>query len=242
MKKTLFLLLLLFTLPILSTSFADVESDEIKEFENWATHHGINLVGVDKNAHHLYYSGFDSKTDSVDWKTIPGVLSVADSLYKIPDNVIQVMSGKTIYFSTEQGRSYTVLGSFPDYGILVGLDRGIIIEQNIRPYVAIHEIGHIVDFHGIRGMYDDSQNHFTHTSALRDSIFKVDVAYHPNLSNPPSGHVSVYSTVNDAENFAESFAYFVEKPEHFRAQILTDPELIEEYEFLRDEIFNNFEY
>ncbi len=242
MKKRFFLFTIFLLVPI-STSFADdFESDEFQEFENWAKLHGINLVGVNKNSYDLYYSGFDKTTDYVDWKQVPGVLNVADSLYKIPDNVIQVMNGKTIYFSTENGRSYTVLGSFPEYDILVGLDRGIIIEQNISSYTIIHELGHIVDYHGIKGMYDDPQNYFSNSLELRDSIFAVEVDYQPGLSSAPGGHVSVYSTANDAENFAENFAHYVERPEQFREQVLQDSELVEEYEFIRDEIFNGLEY
>ena len=241
MKKKFFLFALLLV-PI-SSSFADnFESDEITEFENWANNHGINLVGVNKNSYDLYYTGYDETTDYVNWKEVPGVLNVADSLYKIPDNVIAVMNGKTIYFSTEHGRSYSVLGSFPEYDILVGLDRGIIIEQNISSYTIIHELGHIVDYHGIKGMYDDPQNHFSSSLELRDSIFAVEIDYQPGQSSTPSGFVSVYSTANDAENFAENFAHYVERPEQFKEQLLDDPQLIEEYEFLKSKIFDNFEY
>lgn len=68
--------MLVLFLPIISTSFAD-DSDEIKEFENWANDHGINLVGVSKSSYDLYYDGYDSKTDYVDWKKVPGVINVA---------------------------------------------------------------------------------------------------------------------------------------------------------------------
>jgi len=241
LNKTPYLFaILLFSLPIISTSFAD--DSEIKEFEDWANEHGINLVGVSKNSYDLYYDGYDSEIDYVDWKKVPGVINVAESLYKIPDNVIQVMDGKTIYFSTEYGRSYSVLGSFPQYDILVGLDRGIIIEQNINSYTVIHEIGHIVDYHGIKGIYDDPHSYFSNTAKLRDSIFEVHVDYQTGLSEPPIGHVSVYSTANDAENFAENFAHYVERPDEFRQSIYDDPQLIEEYEFMRDKIFDGLEY
>ena len=242
MKKPLLLFVLVLALPISSVGFSDNQSDKLSEFEDWAKNHGINLVGVSKNSYDLYYDGYDSEIDYVDWKKVPGVINVAESLYKIPDNVIQVMDGKTIYFSTEYGRSYSVLGSFPQYDILVGLDRGIIIEQNINSYTVIHEIGHIVDYHGIKGMYDDPHNYFSNTAELRDSIFEVHVDYQTGLSAPPLGYLSVYSTANDAENFAENFAHYVERPEEFRQSIYDDPQLIEEYEFMRDKIFDDLEY
>jgi len=241
-KKPFFIIIAFFAL-IPATSFAEDEPyDEFSEFETWADSHGISLVGVSKNSIDLYYDGYDDTVDYVNWKIVPGVLNVAESLYKIPDGVISVMDGKTIYFSTEYGRSYTVLGSFPDYDILVGLNRGIIIEQNISSYTVIHEIGHIVDYHGIKGMYNDSQNNFSDSLELRNSIFAVEIDYQINSSELPLGYVSVYSTANDAENFAENFAHYVERPEVFREMINDDQNLISNYDFIKNEIFQNLEY
>jgi len=170
------------------------------------------------------------------------VLGVADALYKVPENVIQVMDGKTIYFSTEYGRSYTVLDSFPEYDILEGLQRGIIIERNFNPHTVIHELGHIVDYHGIQGFYNDDKHIFQDSLAKRKLVFNVTQDYTPNASVPPKGYISVYSTANDAENFAENFAYYVLYPQEFRKGILVDSMLTEEYEFLRDEIFLGLEF
>ena len=228
-------------MPMIAISAASGDQEKIKDFEDWADSHGISLVGVNKNSIDLYYLGFDKKTDIVDWKAIPGVLIAADALYKIPENVIQVMDGKTIYFSTEYGRSYTVLGTFPEYDILVGLDRGIILERNYNPHTVIHELGHIVDYHGIKGMYNDEQNIFYDSLDERNIIFKTP----EDESNPYTilkGYVSKYSTVNDAENFAENFAHYVIYPDEFREKINSDILLFEEYEFLRDKIFTNLEY
>lgn len=243
MKKTLlFLLLLLFTFPF-SITFADTaESDEIKVFETWAKNHGISLVGVNKNSYDLYYTGFNATTDSVDWKEIPNVLVAADALYNIPRNVIEVMDGKTIYFSTESGRSYTVLDSFPDYAILVGLNRGIILEQNINPHTVIHEIGHIVDYHGIKGIYNDEQNIFSNSLDERNIIFNVPEEDQSYAKTIQKGYISTYSSVNDAENFAENFAHYVIHPNEYRQRISNDVLLIDEYEFLKEQIFDNLEY
>lgn len=217
------------------------ETDEIDQFENWADSHGISIVGVNKNSNDLYYTGYDESTDSVNWREIPGVLIAADALYKVPENVLQVMDGKTIYFSTEYGRSYTVLGSFPDYDILVGLERGIILERNYNSHTVIHEIGHIVDYHGIQGIYNDEQNIFDNSLNDRNFIFNGMDEYSSD-SIVSSGYISSYSAVNDAENFAENFAHYVIYPNEFREKIVVDPLLIEEYEFMRDVIFSGFEY
>jgi len=229
--------LALFLIPLLAP-FPIINADsEFDEFQNWADSHGIKLVGVNKNSIQLYYDGFNPKTDTVDWREIPKVLIVADALYKVPENVIQVMDGKTIYFSTEFGRSYTILGSFPDYGILDGLDRGIILERNYNQYTVIHELGHIVDYHGIQGFYNDENHLFEKSSEFRDSIFKVTVEYQPNTSIIPSGYISVYSTANDAENFAENFAHYILYQDKFQEKIIKDYLLEDEYRFLHDQIF-----
>ncbi len=227
-------------LPILSSADS-FEVNEIDQFENWANEHGISIVGVNKNSYDLYYTGYDESTDSVNWKEIPGVLIAANSLYTVPENVLQVMYGKTIYFSTEYGRSYTVLDSFPDHDILVGLNRGIILEQNINSHTVIHELGHIVDYHGIQGIYNDEQNIFDDFLDDRNLIFNGIDEYSSD-SVVSSGYVSSYSAVNDAENFAENFAHYVIYSNEFLEKIDTDPLLIEEYEFMRDVIFSGFEF
>jgi len=234
-------LLSVILLPVFTVSADSFEVNEIEQFENWANEHGITIVGVNKNSNDLYYTGYNESTDSVNWKEISGVLIAADVLYTVPENVLQVMDGKTIYFSTEYGRSYTVLDSFPDHDILVGLNRGIILEQNINSHTVIHELGHIVDYHGIQGIYNDEQNIFDNFLDDRNLIFNGMDEYSSD-SVVSFGYVSSYSAVNDAENFAENFAHYVQKSEKFRQSILDDPQLIEEYEFMRDKIFHGLEY
>ena len=165
---TLFTIILL---PIAGTADS-YESNEIEEFENWASDNGITIVGVNKDQHHLYNYGYDPKTDHVNWKEIPRVLVAADALYKVPKNVIKVMDGKTIYFSTEHGRSYTVFGKpMPaDSTFLKEVDRGLILEQNINPLNVLHELGHIVDYHGIQGRFYDKQHIFDHLREDRISF------------------------------------------------------------------------
>ena len=225
-------------------SFSIYESNEIEEFENWARDNGITIVGVNKDQHHLYNYGYDPKTDHVNWKEIPRVLVAADALYKVPKNVIKVMDGKTIYFSTEQGVSYTVFGNPKpaDSTVLKGVDRGFILEQNINQKNVLHELGHIVDYHGIQGSYGDKQHIFDNVLEERISIFKVTQKYQPNTGALSAGYISGYSAKSDLENFAENFAYYIVRPDVFREKILADPLLIEEYEFMRDEIFSGLEY
>ncbi|KKK49761.1 hypothetical protein LCGC14_3131800, partial [marine sediment metagenome] len=58
----------------------------------------------------------------------------------------------------------------------------------------------------------------------------------------PLGHISRYSSQNDLENFADHFAYYVIYPDKFQDRIKNDPLLVDEYEFLRDMIFDGKEF
>ena len=130
----------------------------LANFEDWAKKHDITLIGTNKNAKHLSRWGFIPEQDGVELKDVPRVLVAAQLLYKIPDNVLEVMKGKTIYFSTEKGRSKSIHAAWgPD-----SLNRGFIIEQSHWTANVIHELGHIVDVHGIQGKYNDKQNVFLH--------------------------------------------------------------------------------
>jgi hypothetical protein len=210
----------------------------LANFEDWAKQHDITLIGTNKNAKHLTRWGFIPEKDGVELKDVPGVLIAAQLLYKIPDDVLEVMKNKTIYFSTENGRSKSIHAAWgPD-----SLNRGFIIEQSHMTANVIHELGHIVDVHGIQGAYDDKQNVFIHAKEKRDEIFQVKVAYEPSSPGAPQGHITRYSSESDSENFAEHFAYYVVFPDEFRNRIQTDPLLIDEYEFLRDYIFDGTEF
>jgi len=205
-------------------------------FENWAKEHDISLVGINKSANQLNWS-FDHDEDQVELKDVPGILIAAEALYKIPDNVLVVMAGKTIYFSTEDGRSFAV---YDAWGINA-LDRGFIIEQNVRAVTVIHELGHIVDVHGIQDDFADEQNVFGYAKEDRNEIFQVALENKPN-DKEKLGYITGYSTINDLENFADHYAYYVVYPDVFRDEMKNDPLLVKKYEFFRDFIFNGKEF
>ncbi len=209
----------------------------LANFENWAKEHDISLVGTNKNAKQLFKWSFDHDKDQVELKDVPGILIAAEALYKIPDNVLVVMAGKTIYFSTEDGRSKSIHAA---WGINP-LDRGIIIEQNVRAATVIHELGHIVDVHGIQGDFADEQNVFSYAKEDRDEIFQVALESKPN-DKEKLGYITSYSSNNDLQNFAEHYAYYVVYPDVFRDEMKKDPLLAKKYEFLRDFIFNGKEF
>ena len=208
----------------------------LANFENWAKEHDISLVGTNKNANQLK-SSFDPDKDQVELKDVSGVLIAAEALYKIPDNVLLVMAGKTIYFSTEDGRSFSVFASWVDNPP----SRGFIIEQNVRAVTVIHELGHIVDVHGIQGDFADEQNVFSYAKEDRNKIFQVALENKPN-DKEKLGYITSYSSYNDLENFADHYAYYVVYPDVFRDEMKNDPLLAKKYEFLRDFIFNDKEF
>ena len=73
----------------------------------------------------------------------------------------------------------------------------------------IHEFAHILDYHGIQGVYDDPNNFWSYLKELRDEIFKVPFAYDHKRPSVPAGYLDVYSTANAAENFAQHFMYYI---------------------------------
>ncbi len=70
----------------------------------------------------------------------------------------------------------------------------------------------------------------------------MTLEYQPNATGPPPGYITRYSTYSDLENFADHFAYYVIYPDVFRDRMKNDPLLVDEYEFLRDFVFNGKEY
>ena len=120
------------------------------------------------------------------------------------------------------------------------LNRGLIIEQGKLKRSVIHELGHIVDSHGIQGKYDDKRNIFSSLINTRNELFQVDSQN--DVQTIPKGHLTHYSLINSRENFAEHFAFYVIYPDEFRDKMNNDPLLKSKYEFFRDYIFNGIEY
>ena len=246
MKFTLVLLIfgiiLLISIPI-NSGVSSLALTPIDELKDWAEKRQISLQGVNKDSKHFVRTGSIEPSDKIPLQDVPDVINQIQSLYLIPDNVMDVMQGKTIYLSSEYGRSYAVYSIFTkqtqDNELL---NRGLIIEQGTLKRTVVHELGHIVDFHGIQGRYDDQKNIFSSVLEQRDDLFEIDFQYDPKTGAYPAGFVSSYSMNNENENFAEHFAYYVMYPDEFREKMASDPLLKSKYEFLRDHIFEGTEY
>lgn len=211
---------------------------QLEYFKDWAKQHEIHLEGTDKNRIYLSKNGFVPQRDRVELENISGILIAAQAFYQIPDNVLEVMKGKTIYFSTQVGRSKAIFSAWGQDAV----NRGIILEQGIRPLNVIHELGHIVDVHGIQGKFNDKNNVFSALKEKRQDIFSSKTGYGKDSQGRIIGYISAYSSEGDLENFAEHFAYYVVYPDFFRERLSQDRLLVEEYEFLRDNIFNGKEF
>ncbi|MBI4738288.1 hypothetical protein HY772_01785 [Candidatus Woesearchaeota archaeon] len=46
------------------------------------------------------------------------------------------------------------------------MNRSSILEQTLTEQQTVHEFAHILDYHGIRGIYDDPQKHWNHRICL----------------------------------------------------------------------------
>ena len=217
------------------------ESQQLHDFILWCEKRGIKLVGVKKNAHDLYYKGV-AEEDFMPIADIPNLLEVAKGLYEIPDSQLEVMEGKTFYLSNLPGRGTVVTASWPDKNILVNVDRGVILEQRFTKRQTIHEFAHILDFHGIQGIYKDQKNYWPYLMGVRDEIFAVPFKYDPKLQVLPPGYMDVYSTANAAENFAQHFMYYILYGPEFRKKAQGDELLHKKYAFFKKDLFNYLEY
>jgi len=211
---------------------SSAQSNDLKKFQNWADDHDIKLQGTNKKTNQLYSNGWVQSRDGVDWKSIPNNLNVYYALSKLPEDVLKVAKGQTLYLSNQNGRSYTVLGSWPSNHILENMNKGIILEQPISIQTVVHEFGHLVDFNGIQCNYGCSITNYNTMKSQRMTIFAI----------PQPGYISNYAKTNTNENFAENFAYYVNRPITYTTKLLQDPSLKNEYNFLKNIIFSGKVY
>jgi len=207
------------------------QSDELEKFQKWADDHDIKLQGTNKNTDELYYYGWDQSRDGIDWKTIPNNINVYTALSKLPEDVLQVAKGQTLYISNQDGRSYTVLGAWSEYHILENMNKGIILEQPISIHTVLHEFGHVIDFNAIQCNYGCS---LTNYNSMKDKRIEI-------FSTHQEKYISNYASTNSNENFAENFAYYVNQPSIYQTKFLDDSNLEEEYDFLNN-IFSGKAY
>jgi len=205
---------------------ATANQNNLEKFEDWAKKHEIILKTLNEN--------------SLESSQLQGMMLAANTLYQIPDELLENMNGKTIYFSNQYGRSFSVIS--PELQSNVeGLEPGIVLKEEITSYETLHELAHIIDYHGIQGI-GDSKNILNHLQSQRDKIFEIDFEARQNLDKIPLGYISEYSVTDENENFAEHFTHYVLYPDEFRKRMENDSLLKSKYEFFMDYIFKGIEY
>lgn len=229
----------------------EIESDylptasELEEFEQWADIHGIILQGTYKPVFFWTALDYEANDENVDLNQIKGLARVYYGLKQLPDDVLEVMRGKTIYFSTTPGRSTTTVSNSK------GLNAGIFMAATTTyAQAAVHEFGHIFESYAIgggEGINNRVQNfpHFNILLSEYRELFPSTEGVYPNIddSKPiPEGYISYYATTDSTENFTEHFAYYVMEGALFREKAAQDPLLLAKYNFFKDKIFKDKEY
>lgn len=205
----------------------------ILKFNDWAENYNVILTGINKSSEHLLKYTFNQNSDEVSINSVPDILVAAEIFYTIPDSVVKSMDGKTIFFSTENGRGLALVSySNP----IENMNEGIIIEQQITPYHVLHELGHLVDL-------NDSQiSNKEKINKAKNEIFSINNTLNTNNGKFPKGYLSYYSLTSEEENFAEHFAFYVFSAEKFREMAETDSLLEKKYNFFKDYVFDSLEY
>jgi len=173
--------------------------------------------------------------------------ALGEWIRKIPLSIVKVYSGKAIYFTNLQGRSFstTMPVSNETYKLHTGLKTGVWIEMRNDGNAGseknfIHELGHLIDRVVLNGGYDSYRDNdqfpeFRKLMADKQKIFGV---MDDKVLNTPFGYISNYAKTNAQESFAEHFRAFIGEKEHFRAKAEKEaaeghPELMRKYQFMK---------
>lgn len=207
---------------------------QIAEFSDWANGRGITLQAVSASVDDMYYNRYNPAAHNISLGKISGLMTAHYALKNLPGFILDTMRDKTIYFSTSNERPYTNLTG--DYGgTLKNTKAGFILTQPISEDATLHELGHIVGYHGIEGLYGFAAP-FADLKKEYDELFDtIGVSYPPPAT--PKGYISSYATANKAENFAEHFAYYVFHASQFKAKMAGDDLLTKKYDFFDKKIF-----
>lgn len=116
--------------------------------------------------------------------------------------------------------------------------------------VLIHEFGHVVDINYLEGKsfsYSDSFKLFSNRIPVDDpSIQYYKISFDTNDIHKPKAEfnsfISGYASENVFEDFAESFLAYIKYGPEFRELITDNKQLERKYNFMRDFVFDGFEF
>lgn len=217
-----------------------LSAQENEVVASWFKEKNIELIGVTKAPQEMYDVGLDQTKDVVDIITIPGVWEVYAALHELPMGQLELLSGKAIYVSTAAGRPYTVIKGDAG-GVLHQVKAGFIQTQPISKDSVLREVAHIITFHGIEGVGDETHERLIKLMDEYLRLFDIgDKTYKP--GEVPNGFISAYATQSRVDNFAEHFRHYVLKADIFRGKASDDADLARKYIFFRDRLFEGKEY
>jgi len=199
----------------------------------------IKALGTTQSSNEMYHKGLDlSKV--VQPHTVSGYKQVMDKLLTLPPKLLKALEpqyngytrkleDKTVYFSTQEGRSYAFVMPYGVYTVCQGVHAGFCVEQGKNVvYSAIHEMGHLIDFLSLRPAYN-WKPFFDAPDA--DKVF-----------NGKGNLVSAYANANTREDFAEHFAWYVLKGDQFRKLCVGNVDLLTRYNYLSIHVFDGVKY
>lgn len=198
-------------------------------FAEWAYERHIYLIGINKSSKYLVENGFDPYSDRINLDKVPDLDILENTLVNLPDSILDSLHGKTIYISTQDGRSMTI----PNSQTIKNMNSGIILEQKIEEYYILHEVGHIAEL-----SFDIEKSKWHE----KNQLFSIAYSDIKNMEDRPKGYVTYYSLINQHENFAEHFAHYVLNGNEFKKHADNDSLLDLKYQFLKQHMFNGMEY
>ncbi len=223
----------------------DFDNEDLPQLFQWADEHKIEIIIISDQGMSL---------DRGSLVVMPSINQLFKGMKAMPPHIIKFLENETIKLING---SCFAPGSSSVASDLAVKEKGVnkvnfLLCRGFSASVFAHELGHIVDFIGIR---NEKSNEFSFGKtdegirALRkeyDDIFlseEYERKYQEqSLTAPPPGFISSYAARAQVENFADHFSAYIFQTGYFRERAAKEPLLAQKYEFLKTKIFLGKEY
>jgi len=223
----------------------DFDNEDLPQLLQWADEHKIEIININDQGVVL---------DRGSLVAMPGINQLFKGFKALPPHLIKFLENETVKLKNGSCWATGFSSVASDQAVK---EKGIkkvdfLLCRGFGAGVFAHELGHIVDFIGIR---NEKGNEFSFGKtdegirALRqeyDSIFlseEYERKYQEqSLTAPPPGFISIYAARSELENFADHFMNYIFGAQYFRERAAKEPLLAEKYEFLKTKIFLGKEY
>ncbi|TSC91383.1 MAG: Peptidoglycan binding protein [Parcubacteria group bacterium Licking1014_17] len=224
----------------------DFDNEDLPQLFQWADEHKIEIVIISDRGVSL---------DRGSLVVMPGINQLFKGMKAMPPHIIKFLENETIKLING---SCFAPGSSSVASDLAVKEKGVnkvnfLLCRGFSASVFAHELGHIVDFIGIR---NEKSNEFSFGKtdegirAFRkeyDDIFlseEYERKYQEQslTASPPPGFISSYAARAQVENFADHFSAYIFQTGYFRERATKEPLLAQKYEFLKTKIFLGKEY